>query len=75
MQKSVSILVYLQTSYTEFISHICPGFIQIQTGNVKRCLAKRQLLPEPRIINIGNTKYEKNIIKIHMNTSMNPWEY
>ena len=51
----------------EFLSHVCPGFIQIQTVNVERCLARRQLLPEPRIKNIGNTKYEKNIIwvKLH----------
>ena len=51
----------------EFLSHVCPGFIQIQTVNVERCLARRQLLSEPRIKNIGNTKYEKNIIwvKLH----------
>ena len=46
----------------EFISHVCPGFIQIQTVNVKRCLARGQLFPEPRIKNIGNTKYENKII-------------
>ena len=46
----------------EFINHVCLGFIQIQTVDVKRCLARRQLLPEPRIKNIGNTKYEKNNI-------------
>ena len=64
----------------EFINHVCPGFIQIQTVNVKRCLARRQLLPELRIKNVENTKYEKilfrfNYIEIHMNTSVNPWEY
>ena len=46
----------------EFINHVCSGFAPIQTVNVKRCLARRQLLREPRIKNVGNTKYEKNII-------------
>ena len=64
----------------EFRSHVCPGFIQIQTVNVKRCLARRQLLPEPRIKNVRNTKYEKmlfrlNYIENHMTTSINLWEY
>ena len=43
----------------EFVSHICPGFIQIQTVNVKRRFARRQLLPESRIKYIGNAKYSR----------------
>ena len=43
------------------ICHVLSGFTQIQKVNVQRCLGKHHLT-EPRIGNVGNKSYKKNVM-------------